>query len=115
MQQVTAGPDGGVDDLLDVEERRGPGPVEGQCRVGAPDVRGVGLVRGVHRDRTQPAGARGADDAQRDLAPVGDQQARHQRTSGTLGQRARAADRSIFRLADKGNAPSATTRSSGTL
>ena len=41
--------------------------------VGHPDMHRVGIGGGMHGDRLDPHLAAGADHAQRDLAPVGDQ------------------------------------------
>ncbi len=73
---------GGGDQLRDIEvrfgRRRG---AERHRSVGSPDVRGEAVGLGVDRDRLEPLLVTGADDAERDFAPVGDEDAferRHQ-------------------------------------
>jgi hypothetical protein len=64
----------GVEDRLGVEVALGRG-LAAECvrLVGEPDVEGVPIELGVDRDRRDAELAGGPDDADGDLAPVGDQ------------------------------------------
>ena len=69
---------GGRDDRRDVEVAFGRGRRADADRViGQPHVHRVGIGGRVHRDRLDPHFVRGAVDAQRDLAAVGDQYPRN--------------------------------------
>ena len=59
-----------VDPQVALGGRRGPEP---DGRVGQPDVPSVGVRIAVDRDRSHPEFVAGADDPDRDLAPVGHQ------------------------------------------
>jgi hypothetical protein len=56
-------------------------------------VRRVRLVGGVHGDRDDPEVGGGAGDANGDLAPVGDEQARDHPVTSHRGERERVVDR----------------------
>ena len=61
--------------VIQVGGRSGAG--QSNCFVGSVHVRAVGIVLGVHGDRAELQLGCGADDSERDLTAVGDQQARH--------------------------------------
>ena len=67
---------GGGDDLLGVEIGGRTRPVQRHGQVGPTDVERGGVVLGVDRRRRQAQLGGGAEDADRDLAAVGDQEAR---------------------------------------
>jgi hypothetical protein len=76
MDGVGTGIERHGDDLLDVEVRRRSSP--GQCHrlVGDLRVQRVGVVGRRHGDRVDAQPCRGPGDADGDLTPIGDQQAR---------------------------------------
>ena len=76
MDGAGAGGDGRGDDLVRVEVA-----ADVERRIGGLGVDGAAVGVGEEGDRPQPERMRGAGDANRDLAPVGDQQ-RRQRSLG---------------------------------
>ena len=93
VQGVAAGAHGGPDDLVDVEVGRGADPGEPDGLVGADDVRAVGVVVGVHRDGRDAERRGGAEDPDRDLGPVGDEELHRSRRSARAGARSCAPGR----------------------
>ena len=74
VHRVGAGLLRGGDDLLDVEVGvGGGGAAERVGLVGEPDEHGVAVRVGVHRDAADAGVLAGADDTDRDLAAVGDE------------------------------------------
>ena len=92
---ISTGVGGDLDDLGDVEVGLGRGgATEGVGLVGEPHEEGVAVRVGVDRDRPDPGVLAGADDADGDLAAVGDEdllQAHARLLAVTLGWAARAA------------------------
>ena len=74
MDGVGAGSAGDGEQLVDDEVRLGTrGAVERVRLIGEPDVAGIAVLVGVDRDRSDARVASRADDADGDLAPVGDE------------------------------------------
>lgn len=76
MNGIATGRFRGRDERLRVQVGGGPGAREGMRLVGRPEMRALGVVRGVHRHGAQAQVGGRAGDADGDLAPVGDQQFR---------------------------------------
>ena len=74
MDQVGVSLRRGVDNAGDVEVGGRTAPSERNRLVGHPHMQAQRVVLGVHRDRGDPEIGRGPDDADGDLAPVGNEQ-----------------------------------------
>jgi CBS domain-containing protein len=74
VQRIAAVGPRDADERLDVEVGGRPAPGHRRASLGQPGVRRVGVVGGMHGHRGNAHLVRGAQQAQRDLATVGDQQ-----------------------------------------
>ena len=80
VDRVGAGGAGGRKDGVAAKIAFGGGRrADAHRRIGQMHMQRIGIGIGMHRDRPDPHAPRGADDAARDLAPVGDQKARNPR------------------------------------
>jgi hypothetical protein len=74
VDRVAAGFAGGGDDLGAVQVGWDADAPEGEAGIGFADVQGVRVVLGVDADGLDPHFGGGTDDADRDLAAIGDEQ-----------------------------------------